>query len=167
MKSVIETIALVGAGALGGAYASMFQAVDGRCVSFVAGGDRFERLSRDGLIVNGRRCNIPVIRPEDPSPPSDLVIVAVKHHHLGDAVREMKNRIGPETTIISVMNGIESEARIGDAYGREKVLTAVSVGIDALREGNRLNFKNRGRILFGEATESRCLGAGQTCSGSL
>ncbi|MHB9097423.1 MAG: ketopantoate reductase family protein [Syntrophales bacterium] len=151
MKSSIETVAIVGAGALGGAYASMFHAMDSRCVSFVAGGDRFERLNRDGLIVNGRRCSIPVIRPEDLSPPSDLVIVAVKHHHLGDAVREMKNRIGPETTIISVMNGIESEARIGDAYGREKVLTAVSVGIDALREGNRLNFKSRGRIVFGEA----------------
>jgi 2-dehydropantoate 2-reductase len=151
MKSCIETISLVGAGALGGAYASMFQAMDSQSVSFVAAGDRFERLRRDGLIVNGRRCDIPVIRPEDPSPPSDLVIVAVKHHHLGDVVREMKNRIGPDTTIISVMNGIESEARIGDAYGREKVLYAVSVGIDALREGNRLNFKDRGRILFGEA----------------
>jgi 2-dehydropantoate 2-reductase len=151
MKSCIETISLVGAGALGGAYASMFQEMDSQCVSFVASGDRFERLSRAGLIVNGRPCNIPVIRPEDPSPPSDLVIVAVKHHHLGDAIREMKNRIGPDTTIISVMNGIESEARVGDAYGKEKVLYAVSVGIDALREGNRLNFKSKGRIFFGEA----------------
>ncbi len=151
MKSRIETISVVGAGALGGAYASMLQAMDSNCVSFVAGGDRFERLSRDGLIVNGRFCTIPVIRPEDPSPPSDLVIVAVKHHQLGDAVREMKNRIGPDTTIISVMNGIESEVQIADAYGWEKVLYAVSVATDALREGNRLNFKNRGRILFGEA----------------
>jgi 2-dehydropantoate 2-reductase len=151
MKSSIETIAIVGAGALGGAYASMFHAMDGRCVSFVAGGERFDRLSRDGLIVNGSRCSIPVIRPEDLAPPSDLVIVAVKHHHLGDAIREMNNRIGPETIIISVMNGIESEVRIGDAYGHEKVLAAVAVGIDALREGNRLNFKSRGRILFGEA----------------
>jgi 2-dehydropantoate 2-reductase len=151
MKPCIETISLIGAGALGGAYASMFYAMDSRCVSFVADGDRFERLSRDGLIVNGRRCDIPVLRPEDASPPSDLVVVAVKHHHLDDAVRQMKNRIGPDTTIISVMNGIESEARIGEIYGREKVLYAVSVAIDALREGNCLNFKNRGRILFGEA----------------
>jgi 2-dehydropantoate 2-reductase len=33
----------------------------------------------------------------------------------------------------------------------EKVLYAVSVGIDALREGNRVNYANQGKIFFGEA----------------
>jgi 2-dehydropantoate 2-reductase len=36
----------------------------------------------------------------------------------------------------------------------EKVLYAVSVGIDALREGNRVNYRNQGKILFGEATNT-------------
>ena len=151
MKPLIETISIIGAGALGGAYASFFHDMDNHCVSFVASGDRFERLHREGLIVNGKLYNIPVIRPEDRLPPSDLVIVAVKHNQLNDAIREMKNRVGRETTIISVMNGIESEIKIGAAYGMEKVLYAVSVGTDGLREGNRVNFKKRGKIFFGEA----------------
>ncbi len=33
----------------------------------------------------------------------------------------------------------------------EKVLYAVSVGIDGVREENRVNFRKRGKILFGEA----------------
>lgn len=151
MKPLIETISIVGAGALGGAYASIFHDMDNRCVSFVASGDRFERLSKDGLIVNGKHYNIPVFKPEDLLPPSDLIIVAVKHNQLNDAIREMKTRVGRETTIISVMNGIESEMKIGAAYGMEKVLYAVSVSIDGLREGNRVNFKMRGKIIFGEA----------------
>lgn len=151
MKPFIETISFIGAGALGGAYASIFHDMDNHCVSFVASGDRFERLRRDGLIVNGKRYNIPVLRPEDSFPPSDLVIVAVKHNHLADAIREMKMTVGPETTIISVMNGIDSEMKIGASYGTEKVLYAVSVGIDGVREENRVNFKKRGKILFGEA----------------
>jgi 2-dehydropantoate 2-reductase len=85
------------------------------------------------------------------SAPADLVIVAVKYHHLDDAIRDMRNRVGAETAVISVMNGIESEERIGAAYGMEKVLYAVSVGIDALREGNRVNYSNQGKIFFGEA----------------
>jgi len=125
--------------------------MDSRCVSFVAGGDRFERLRREGLTINGRHYIIPVLRPEDLSTPSDLIIVAVKYQHLGDAIRDMKNRVGAETTIISVMNGIESEDRIGAAYGTEKVLYAVSMGIDALREGNRVNYTSQGKIFFGEA----------------
>ena len=151
MKPLIETISVIGAGALGGAYASFFHDMDNHCVSFIASGDRFERLHREGLIVNGKHYNIPVLRPEDMLPPSDLIIVAVKHNHLNDAIREMKNRVGQETTIISIMNGIESEMKIGAAYGVGKVLYAVSVGIDGLREGNRVNFKKRGKIFFGEA----------------
>ena len=131
MKPLIETISVIGAGALGGAYASIFHDMENHCVSFIAGGDRFERLRREGLIVNGKLYDIPVFKPEDLSPPSDLIIVAVKHNQLNDAIREIKNRVGRDTTIISVMNGIESEMQIGAAYGMEKVLYAVSVGLMA------------------------------------
>jgi 2-dehydropantoate 2-reductase len=151
MKPFIETISIIGAGALGGAYASFFHDMDNHCVSFIASGDRFERLRREGLIVNGKLYNIPVFTPEDILPDSDLIIVAVKHNQLNDVVREMRNRVGRETTIISVMNGIESEMKIGAAYGMEKVLYAVSVGLDGVREGNRVNFTKRGKIFFGEA----------------
>ena len=151
MKPSIETISIIGAGALGAAYGGLLYDMDVRAVSFVAGGKRSERLRKEGLIVNGKRYFIPVIPPGDMSASADLIIVAVKYHHLDDAIRDMKNRVGAETAIMSVMNGIESEERIGAAYGMEKVLFAVSVGIDALREGNRVNYNNQGKILFGEA----------------
>ncbi len=150
MKPQIETVTIIGAGAVGGSYASILYDWNPRCVSVVAGGSRYERLSREGLIVNGKPYPIPVLRPEDLSPPADLIIVAVKHHHLDAAIKEMKNRVGDETTILSVMNGIESEERIGAAYGMDKLLYATSVGIDAQREGNRINYTNQGRIFFGE-----------------
>ena len=151
MKPLIETISIIGAGALGAAYASFFHDMDNHCVSFVASGERFKRLRDEGLTVNGKLYNIPVFRSEDLFPPSDLIIIAVKHNQLSDAIREIKNRVGPETTIISVMNGIESEIKIGAVYGMEKVLYAVSVGLDGVREGTRVNFKKRGKIFFGEA----------------
>lgn len=151
MKQSIETIAIIGAGAVGGAYAATLHDWNPRSVSLVAGGSRFDRLSREGLFVNGRSYRIAVLRPEDTSPPSDLIIVAVKHHHLDAAIKEMKNRVGDETTFLSVMNGIESEERIGAAFGMDKVLYAVSVGIDAQRQGNRITYTNQGRIFFGEA----------------
>ena len=150
MKQSITTTSIIGAGALGASYGGLLYDMDMRSVSFVAGGSRFERLRKEGLIVNGKRYFIPVIPPEDLSAPSDLIIVAVKYDHLDDAIRDMINRVGAETAIISVMNGIESEERIGAVYGMEKVLYAVSVGIDALREGNRVDYSNQGKIFFGE-----------------
>ena len=151
MKQSIQTISVIGPGAMGASYAAILYNMDRNCASFVADGERFERLRREGLIVNGKHYAIPVLRPEDLSPPADLVIVAVKHHHLEDAIRDTKNRIGKETTILSVMNGIESEERIGAVYGMDKILYTISVGIDAVREGNRVNFASQGKIFFGEA----------------
>jgi 2-dehydropantoate 2-reductase len=151
MNNPIETVAIVGAGALGAAYAGIFYDKDKSCISFVAAGDRYERLRQHGVIVNGKQYSIPVLSPDDLSAPSDLVIVAVKDQHLQAAIQDMKNRVGEQTTIMSVMNGIESEEQIGAVYGMEKVLYAIVVGIDALRVGNKVNYVNQGKIFFGEA----------------
>jgi 2-dehydropantoate 2-reductase len=151
MTPSIERISVIGHGAMGAAYASIFYTMDRSCVSFVAGGERFNRLRRDGVTVNGKHYSIPVLQPEDRSPPADLVMVAVKHHHLDAAISDLENRVGKKTTILSVMNGIESEERLGAAYGMDAVLYGVAVGIDAVRVGNCVSYANRGKILFGEA----------------
>jgi 2-dehydropantoate 2-reductase len=110
-----------------------------------------KRLSRDGLIVNGKPCVVPVVDPDRVDEPADLIIVALKHHHLPAAVGDLKHLVGDETTIISVMNGLDSEPYIGSVYGMDKILYAVSVGIDALRQGNRVSFSKPGKHFFGEA----------------
>jgi 2-dehydropantoate 2-reductase len=152
MKSSIKNISIIGAGAMGAVYARMLYEMDPGCVSFVARGDRLERLRREGLVVNGKLYKIPVISPEEHTTPADLIIVAVKNQHLDDAIHDMRNCVGPETTIISVMNGIDSEERIGAVYGMDKVLYCVALGIDALREGNRVTYTTQGKLFFGEAT---------------
>ena len=146
-------IAIISAGALGAIYGSILYERDPDSVCFVASGERYGRLKRDGIVVNGKRCLIPVTRPEE-STPADLLIVAVKHHHLNQASVEMKQAGGPRTAILSVMNGIDSEERIGTVYGMDKVLYGVALGIDAVRSGNAISYTNQGRILFGERTNS-------------
>jgi len=49
------------------------------------------------------------------------------------------------------MNGLESEEYIGSIYGMDKVLYAVSVAIDALRQGNQITYTKPGKHYFGEA----------------
>ena len=55
MKPSIEKVAIIGAGALGAAYGSILYEMDPRCVSFIAAGPRYEKLKRDGVVVNGKR----------------------------------------------------------------------------------------------------------------
>jgi len=77
--------------------------------------------------------------------------VALKHHHLSGAVDDLRGFVGPDTLLLSVMNGLDSEETLSAAYGAEKVLLAMSVGIDAVREGNRVVYSKPGTVYFGEA----------------
>jgi 2-dehydropantoate 2-reductase len=58
MKSSIKNISIIEAGAMGAVYARMLYDMDPGSVSFVARGDRMERLRREGLIVNGKLYSI-------------------------------------------------------------------------------------------------------------
>jgi 2-dehydropantoate 2-reductase len=147
----MERISLIGTGAMGSFYASRLYDMDPHCVALIAEGERYGRLRERGFFVNGQQYRLPVMRPDDDAPPSDLVIVAVKHHHLPQAVLDIRNRVGEKTVLLSVMNGIDSEEALAAAYGRDKVLYAVAVGIDALREDNRLTYTTQGKLFFGEA----------------
>jgi 2-dehydropantoate 2-reductase len=147
----IKKVAVLGAGAMGAYFVTRFFDTPFFSTSLIAKGHRKEKLDRDGLIVNDRLYHVPVTDPETASEPVDLLIVALKHHHLSDAVHGLERLVGNSTTIISVMNGLESEEYIGSIYGMDKVLYATSAGIDALRDGNKVVYTSPGVHSFGEA----------------
>lgn len=149
MNRPIQKIAIIGAGALGAVYGSLLFTLDRNSVFFIADGSRREKLAADGVVVNGTSFPIPAYTPEE-APTADLVIVAVKHRQLDEAIAGIRRVVGERTVILSVMNGIDSEERIAAAYGWGKVLYALSLGIDAVREENAVTYQNLGRILFGE-----------------
>jgi 2-dehydropantoate 2-reductase len=150
----IKNIAILGAGAMGASYASMFYDSPEFSTVLVAREPRYDRLKTEGLVVNRKRYSVPVVHPDETVPPADLIMVALKCHNLPEAVHDLKNLVGDETIIISVMNGLDSEEQLGAVYGMDKVLHAIAVGIDALREGNSVIYTTSGKIFFGEADNS-------------
>ena len=145
----IQKVAILGAGAMGAYFAARFVET-GFSTCLIARGQRFEKLNRDGLIVNGKRFYIPVIDPDQADEPVDLIIVALKHHHLQEAARGLDKLVGDSTVFLSVMNGLESEEILGSFYGMDKVVYAISLGIDAVREGNDVVYTTPGTHYFGE-----------------
>ena len=144
-------VAILGLGAMGAYFASRFLSTPGIEVAVVATGERYRRLKDNGIRVNGKEFNPPLYRPGEHSDPADLIIVALKHQHLADAVPLLRNLVGAQTAIVSVMNGLDSEDILASVYGRDKVLYAISVGIDAVREGGAVNYANPGKHIFGAA----------------
>jgi len=145
----LERVVVCGVGAVGSVVAARLHDLDPACVSVLAGGERRERLQRDGLTVNGRRFHVRCVAPGDPAPPADLLVVAVKHHHLDAAVEDMRSVVGEGTVILSLMNGITSEGILGRDHGAEKVLPAFVVGNDVVREGTSTRYSRPGQLVFG------------------
>jgi len=152
--NTIHSVAILGAGAVGAYFArSFFDASDFSTV-LIAKGERFERLTENGIVINGKPYKFPVLDPEKASSPVDLIIVALKHHHLEDALKGLDKLIGDSTIILSVMNGLDSENYIGSLYGMDKVLYGISLAIDSVREGNQVNYISPGTHYFGEMTNA-------------
>lgn len=148
-ENKVDSVAIVGAGAMGAAYASMFAVAEGFSPFFLASGQRYERLSRERLIVNGECYNVPVRRPQEVAAPVDLLLVALKHHHLEEALPDIAPLVGPQTIVLSVMNGLQSELILAGACASDCLVYAIAVGIDAVREGGRFFYARPGRIIFG------------------
>ncbi len=146
----IKKVAILGAGAMGAYFAGRFFETAGFSTVLIAKGERLERLKSKGLVINGKPYAIPVIHPDEDYSPVDLIIVALKHHHLVEAVPDLEKIVGDSTTIMSVMNGLESEEYIGSIYGMDKMLYAVSVAIDAVRQGNQITYSKPRKHYFGE-----------------
>ncbi len=144
-------VAVIGAGGLGAVYATQLSTRPELEAAFLAEGERAERLARDGVIVNDQPSEVGVQRLETLAQPFDLVIVAVKHPQLGEAVEQIAPAVGPNTVILSVLNGIDSEERLAERYGWERVLYGVALGIDALRTENRITYQSQGTLYIGRA----------------
>lgn len=150
--NAIHKVAILGAGAMGATYASLFLEAGDFSVSFIAGNGRYEALRSEPIRVNGRVYTPSVLHAQTPSAPADLIIVALKHHHLSQAVPDLLNFVGENTIILSVLNGLDSEEVIGGVCGMDKLLYSVVVGIDAVRQnGGAVTYTKIGKVIFGEA----------------
>ena len=139
----IETSALIGLGALGILFGRKMPGVQ-----VIADENRIARYTADPVICNGEECRFAYVPPAE-GRPVDFLLVAVKATVLDQAIRDMKRFIGPDTIILSVLNGITSEESI-DAVYPGHTLWSVAIGMDATRTGRHLTFQQEGKIQFGE-----------------
>ncbi|MBN1266122.1 MAG: ketopantoate reductase family protein [Anaerolineales bacterium] len=146
----IQKVIIVGAGAMGIVYAAHFQDSGLFDTAFLANGERYQRLTREGVYLNGKHYQIPALKPEQKGGQADLILIALKHHHLSRTLPEMDNIVGKHSVFISVMNGLDSERIIGERFGIEKLLYTIAVGIDAVRDGNQVTCSKPGILYFGQ-----------------
>ncbi len=151
----IHSAAVIGAGALGLMYADRLKSALGENVFFLAREDRAGKISSAEYSINGKSASFPASTPENLDGPVDLLVLAVKNHHIDDVLPLVKAASGPDTVLVSVLNGIESEKRLEDAVPESTVLYCIAVAMDAVKEGNTLNFTSPGRLVIGSKDNNK------------
>ena len=149
----LETVHIVGMGALELLYGSTLSE-GGAEVRYVVDEERFARYQGMNVTCNGKPFSYKLVKDQE-TEPADLVIVAVKSTGLEHALDTMTGSVGPETVIVSVLNGISSEEIIGERFGKEKIIHTVAQGMDAMKFGNRLQYTRTGKLHIGLAPGER------------
>lgn len=151
----IETVSLIGLGAVGASYGSKLHDVLKDSFQVVASKERIQRYENTGIIVNGQDYHFQFTTPDVKREPADLVIFAVKNADLSQAIQDVQHHIGPDTIILSLLNGITSEGELESSCENQNILYSVCVKIDAVRQYNETNFSTLGWIEYGEKDNSK------------
>ena len=135
----IKTIGIIGLGALGTMYATLLtQSLGKERVLVLADRERTERYRQQGFWYNDAPCDFNYTDAAARTEPVDLLLFAIKFGGLQNAIETCRHLVGPETTLISILNGISSEELLVDAFGPDGVVWCMVGKMAALKEGNRV-----------------------------
>lgn len=147
----IGTVALLGVGAVGAYFVEGLQEKLGAKFCVVAEGERAARLKKNGILINGKLVELNVKAPEEAAG-VDLFLIAVKYGALAEAGEVARRLVRGNTTVMSLLNGVDSETLLAEKIGEEHIVPAL-MKVAIQRVGNEIAFKpeNCAGIFFGEA----------------
>jgi len=153
---------VVGAGATGGFYGGRLAQI-GRDVTFLVRPARAEKLRRDGLEIISPLGDVTIqvkiitanelrAKPQ----PFDLIILATKSYSLEQAIDDLAPAVGPETTILPLLNGLRQLDMLDARFGVEHVIGGTCrINSDVDAEGRVLQLSKLGDVTFGERNRER------------
>lgn len=134
-------ILVVGAGAIGGYFGGrMLQA--GRDVTFLVRPRRAGELASAGLVIKSPNGDVtlknpPTVQADRLAGTFDVVLLSCKAFDLDDAIKSFAPAVGPQTSIIPLLNGMRHLDVLDNRFGRARVLgglCAIAATLNEARE---------------------------------
>ena len=118
-------IAIMGAGGVGGCLGGLL-AKAGNDVSLICRGEHLKAIKANGLklIRPDTEFVVKVDATDDPAEvgPVDLVLFTVKTYQNRHVITALKPLMGPDSSVISLQNGVESHEQLGAVLGPSHIL---------------------------------------------
>ncbi len=122
-------VLIMGTGGVGGYFGALLGRA-GHRLTALARGRHLEALQTDGLRIETvveDDFTVPVhaLSTTEPGRVCDLVLMCVKSYDVDEAITLVRPGVGPNTTILTLLNGIESGEQLAAEFGPERVLDGV------------------------------------------
>lgn len=134
-------ILVVGAGAIGGYFGGrLLQA--GQDITFLVRPKRASELASAGLVIKSPGGDVtlknpPTVQADKLNEKFDVVLLSCKAFDLEDAIKSFAPAVGPNTSIIPLLNGMSHLDALDRKFGKERVLgglCAIAVTLNEKRE---------------------------------
>jgi len=134
-------VLVVGAGAIGGYFGGrLLQA--GRDITFLVRPRRAQELATAGLVIRSPGGDVtlqqpPTVQAAALAQSFDVVLLSCKAFDLDDAIKSFAPAVGPQTSIIPLLNGMRHLDVLDGAFGAGRVLgglCAIAVTLNEARE---------------------------------
>ncbi len=148
-----QRILIVGAGAVGGYYGAQLTRA-GEDVTFLARGKTLEALRKKPLRVKSYQGDfetpVKAVDVLEGLETPDLIIIAVKCYDTDKVLEQIRPLVGPDTTLLSLQNGVENELKMSAAFSKTHTIGGVCyIGAETLEPGLILHSAN-GSVSIGE-----------------
>lgn len=146
----IKKVAVLGAGAVGSYVIWGLSKCKDIQLGVIGEGERAKRLKK-GCLINDEMYHPEVWTPQE-AKGADLLIIALKYQALKGALDSIVAITAENTTVMSLMNGVDSEAIIAEAIGESHLLYSL-IKVASRKKGDGYTFDPETTIgiVFGEA----------------
>ena len=147
-------ILILGAGAIGG-YVGGRLHQSGADVTFLVRPARQQVIQRDGLVIKSTKGDITqkvkTVLKGSEGGPYDIVLLTPKAYDLDSAIEAIAPAVGPNTTVVPLLNGMRHLDVLDAKFGKDKVVGGLArVGVAMSAEGTILHTSPFAAISFGE-----------------
>jgi 2-dehydropantoate 2-reductase len=149
-------IAILGAGAMGGAIGAMLASGGNNVTLIDVWCDAVDAINRNGLKIQNKAGDITVHRltavtsPTQVKGPVGLLLVFVKCYHTAEAMQSALSLLGPDSTVLSLQNGWGNGPRIAEIVGQERVVLGVCYHSATVLGPGHVLHGGQGKTFIGE-----------------
>jgi len=152
-------IAIMGAGAVGGYFGGLLS-LAGNDVTFIARGEHLRAMQQHGLTLETPKGTLHVtgarfVAEPGEVGPCDIVLFAVKAYDIEAAAQPLKPLVDAGATIVSVLNGVDHQDRIGAVVGASNVIGGLALVSGVITAPGVIRYTSpMSSLRFGEADGS-------------